>query len=274
MNDTVEIEYRDKLGEEFGAIFHRLRIHWAFSVMRSKEFEALFSDAATVELLSAIGGGGFIRDIQNILWDDLILRITRLTDPIQTARKDNLTVRKLPEFCENGLRSEVEDLVKSAGQRTAFARDWRNQHISHTDLTRAIDPDVEPLAPASLQQINAALNAIHAVLDRISSCLLNENIRNDIAYRPRASAFVAYSRQLVEAVKYIDSLIDSSGTAHITDVDVAGDFLRRLGCEPTADQVRQIIELRDAGRRFKAVPSQGRRSNRRGTLYSRHRHTG
>ena len=261
MNDTAENKYLDKLGDDFGSIFHLLQIHWASAVMRSKEFQALFSDAATVELLNAIGGGGFIWDIQHILWDDLILRITRLTDPIQTGRKDNLTVRRLPEFCKNGLRIEVEDLVKSADQCTTFARDWRNKHISHTDLNRAIDLDIEPLALASLQQINVALNAIHAVLDRISSCLLNENIHNDIAYRPRAGAFVAYSRQLVEAVKYIDSLIDSGGTRRITDVDVASSFLRRLGCEPKEDQVRQIIELREAARRFKAVPSRGKRSN-------------
>ncbi len=221
----------------------------------------LFSGAATVELLNAIGGGRFIWDVQHILWDDLILRITRLTDPIETARKANLTVRRLPGFCENELRSEVDSLVKTAVQDAEFAHQWRNKHISHTDLMRVIEPDVEPLAPASLQQINAALNAIHAVLDQISSCLLNENIHNDIAYRPRAGAFVAYSIQLVEAVKYIDSLIDSSGTRRITDVDVASGFLRRLGCEPKEDQVRQIVELREAARRFEAVPYQGRRSN-------------
>ena len=62
---------------------------------------------------------------------------------------------------------------------------------------------------------------------------------------------MCYATQLVDAVQYIDSFIDPSGTVAITDSDVASAFLLKLGCRPTADQVMQIIELREAARRFK-----------------------
>ena len=95
MSDKVKQEYVDKLGEEFGAVFHGLWNDWAWGVMRTQEFRVLFNNAEDVELLNAISGGGFLWDIQHILWDDLILRVTRLTDPSHTGHKNNLTVRML-----------------------------------------------------------------------------------------------------------------------------------------------------------------------------------
>ena len=252
MSDTVRQEYQDKLGAKFGAVFCDLRNDWASGLVRANEFRELFSNAERVELLNAISGGGFLWDMQHILWDDLMLRVSRLTDPIQTAGKDNLTVQLLPPFCvEPQLREEVRILADAAVEATKFARDWRNRHISHADLARAIEPNAEPLAQASLGQVAAALDAVHAVLNVISVRKLNAEIMNKVVFPPRARAFVCYATQLVEAVRYIDSLIDPSGTVPITDSDVISAFLLKLGCRPTAEQVMQIIELREAARRFK-----------------------
>ena len=252
MSATVKQEYQDKLGEKFGTVLHGLGNEWAWGRMRTDEFRQLFSSAENVGLLNAISGGGFIWDVQHIFWDDLMLRLCRLTDPPQTGRKDNLTVQKLPEFCEDiALRREVKHCVNTAIEAADFARPWRNQRISHADLDRATTSNVEPLAPATLQQVAAAFDAVHAVLNTISVRLLNEEIGNHVVVRPRARAFLCYAKQLVEAVQYIDSFIDPSGAAAITDLGVASAFLLKLGCKPTADQVTQIIELREASRRFK-----------------------
>ena len=154
--------------------------------MRTQEFRKLFSNAEDVELLNAISGGGFLWDIQHIFWDDLMLRVTRLTDPIRTARKDNLTVRRLPDFCTDPeLCNEVRRRVDVAVDAAGFARDWRNRRISHRDLTQAIAPNAEPLAPANLRQVATALDAVHAVLNVISVHLLDEDIGNDVTIRPR-----------------------------------------------------------------------------------------
>ena len=252
MNDKVKQKYQDKLGEKFGAVFHGLRNDWAWGVMRAQEFRELFSNKDHVELLNAISGGGFLWDIQHIFWDDLMLRVTRLTDPIRTASKDNLTVRMLPDFCEDPeLCNEVLELGKDAVDAAGFARDWRNRRISHRDLTQAITPNAEPLASANLHKITTALDKVHAVLNVISVHLLNENIANDALISPRVRAFLSYTRQLVNAVQYIDSFIDPSGKVPFTDHGVASDFLQKLGCKPTIEQVMQLIELREAARRFK-----------------------
>ena len=88
MSNTVRQEYQDKLGAEFGAVFCGLRNEWAAAKMRFDEYRELFSKAEDVRLLNAISGGGFIWDVQHIFWNDLVLRLCRLTDPIPNWRQE------------------------------------------------------------------------------------------------------------------------------------------------------------------------------------------
>ena len=252
MNNTVRQKYQDKFGAEFGAVFCGLRNEWAAAKMRFDEYQELFSSAEDVRLLNAISGGGFSWDVQHVLWNDLMLRLCRLTDPIRTGGKSNLTVRKLPEFCKDQvLRSEVQKRVDTAVEAANFARPWRNQRISHADLAKAISPSAEPPPAASLQQVAAALDAVHAVLNIISIKLLDAEIGNRVIVEPRARAFLCYVRQLVEAVQYVDSLVDPSGSVRVTDLGIARAFLQKFGVKPSAERVKKIIGLRQSARRFK-----------------------
>lgn len=123
MSETSEAlrqRYQAQLGTDFGTSFHGLRSEWAWGLMRVNEFRDLFSRAEDVELLNAITGSGFTWDIQHILWDDLLLRVCRLTDPLKSGRKHNLTVRQLPSFCkhnEPALCDKVQRRVDTAIQR-------------------------------------------------------------------------------------------------------------------------------------------------------------
>lgn len=76
MSDKVKQKYQNKLGEEFGAVFHGLRNDRALALMRLQEYRELFGSNEHVELLNAISGGAFLWDIQHILWDDMMLRVT------------------------------------------------------------------------------------------------------------------------------------------------------------------------------------------------------
>ena len=220
--------------------------------MRRDEFRELFTRAEDVSLLNALTGGGFTWDIQNVLWDDLLLRVCRLTDPPKGAGKHNLTVTRLPAFCEQhgaGLYEQVQHLVHAAVKKAEFARDWRNRRISHSDLARVVGK-ADPLAPASLQNVTSALDAVHAVLNTISNELLNAEIGNSVTGTPRARAFLSYARQLADSVKFIDAVVDPDGAARIADTGIAAAFLDRLGLKPTVQNVRGVIELREAARRF------------------------
>ena len=254
MTNNVKQEYQDALGQRFGAVYHGLWSNWAWALMRLQEFRELFSDATRVELLNAITGGEFFGDIQDLLWDDLILRVCRLTD----NSKRTLTIWRLPSFCKDDptLQKELQKRVQLASDAAKLPRRWRNQRIAHSDLTQVTTPDSQSLPHTNLQQVAAVLDGVHGAINAISRHLLNREIPNHVTVPPRAGAFIAYTRQLVEAVQYIDSLIDPNGNSPITDIDVAGNFLQKVGGKIQNEHVMQIIELREATQRFRHVPRQ------------------
>ena len=101
------------------------------------------------------------------------------------------------------------------------------------------------------------LDAVHAALDAISSAFMDVHISNSVTTNePRATAFLNYAQMLVTAVRYVDSLIDPAGSAPFNNTSVAANFLDKVGCKPTTDQVLQTNEivqifcLRQAARRF------------------------
>ena len=251
--DDAWDRYRTRLGDEFVDAFHGLRNEWAWSVVRRDEFRVLFTGDEGVSLLNALTGGGIAWDMQHVLWDDLLLRVCRLTDRAESGRgKRNLTVRRLPALCEEhgaSLGRQVQALVDDAVEKAQFARGWRNKRISHSDWATFVG-EADPLPPASLQDVTNALNAVHAILNTVSNELLGMEIANDVTHKPRARAFLSYARQLVESVKFIEAVVDPDGATPITDTDIAAAFLDRLGLKPTAENVRGVFDLREAARRF------------------------
>lgn len=250
-SDDVLTNYQDKLGPEFGIVFHGLWRDWVWALMRRDEFRTLFSKAEDVALLNALTGGGFTWDLQTIFWDDLLLRVCRLTDPAKMRNKRNLSVTHLPSFCkqvDSSLYERVNNLVNTADERAEFARDWRNRRISHSDYDRALGKD--DLALASLEKVTLALDAIHAVLDAISDALLESNIANEMIARPRAQAFLAYARQLVDSVKFIDTIATCDSETRLGDNAIATNFLDRLGVEKSLTNIKHVRSLRQSARRF------------------------
>lgn len=250
--DEVLENYKKQLGGEFGTVFHALRTEWAWCMLRRDEYRVLSTNTEDVSLMNAITGGAFTWDIQRIFWYDLLLHVAKLTDPLKSAGERNLTVKQLPMFCKQHsetLYEQVLHLVDEAENEAHFARDWRNRLISHSDLATSVG-EAAPLARASLKDVTNALDAIHAVLTEISKELMDSEIANMISNPPRARAFLAYARQLVDSVKFIDAAIDPDGDSKFTDINSATDFLKRLGLEPSMSNIRCVIELRECALRF------------------------
>ena len=258
MSEALKREYQEKLGEDFGTVLYEVQNDWLTGLVRLKEYRVLFSDHDAVKLLNA-AGGAFMWDVQQILWHDLLLHVTRLTDPATMGGHENLSLQALPPFCERPelqaeypeLQAEVQTLVDRAVTAADNPRDWRNRRISHADLGLAIDPEAESLAPTSLGQVQAALDAVHAVIQTIVGQVVKHDTPNDVVVQPRARAFLAYLKQLVTAVQYVDGIIDPGGNAEITDIGLAESFVTRVGRRPGWNETEQVIELREAARRFR-----------------------
>lgn len=165
--EDVAREYLVRLGPDLGALFHHLRNQTIWLNWKWREYTTLFgSSASRIDLLNR-AAPSFCRVVQDSLWEDTLLHISRLTDPPQSFGKDNLTVARLPALVESEIRSAVDAQLEVVRARAEFARDWRKRHIAHRDLALAMNKPALPLAPASRLLVAEAIEAINVLLNII-----------------------------------------------------------------------------------------------------------
>jgi hypothetical protein len=107
----------------------------------------------------------FFGDLQEVLWNDVLLHLARLTDPPGTSGQQNLTVRQYPRgVARLPILEAMNRALDEVEAATGFARDWRNRRLAHLDLEHARNPSAKPLAPASRADVERALKAIRDVM--------------------------------------------------------------------------------------------------------------
>lgn len=151
------------------SMFHALWQEVAWLHSKWTEYIELFgSKPSRVKLLNN-AAPNFFRIVQDALWEGTLLHIARLTDSPKSAGKHNLTIRQLPELLKDDeLRDSVKQLIVTAVEASAFARDWRNRRIAHRDLELAIEKGIRPLERANGEKVEMALDSISAVLNAVS----------------------------------------------------------------------------------------------------------
>ena len=135
-DSEVRQERISVLGQELGRVFHGLDRELLWVQLKWEEYKALFATSPeSVELLNTLAPF-FWWNIQTVMWEDVLLHISRLTD----APKKRLTVKQLPNLCrdDESVREELEKRIADAVSATRFARDWRNRRIAHRDLETAL----------------------------------------------------------------------------------------------------------------------------------------
>jgi hypothetical protein len=166
----VRDEHLSVLGQDLGSLYHALYNEVTWLHAKWNQYRILFAESpARIELLNDVAGF-FFRVIQDVLWEDIVLHLARLTDPPQSVGKDNLTLLRLAEAVkEPALSLEVKNLAEQAKAAADFARVWRNRHLAHRDLALAVDDRATPLPGISREKIDRALAGAGAVLNKIES---------------------------------------------------------------------------------------------------------
>jgi len=108
--------YVDKMGQALGTQFAALWQEVAYLHIKWAEFVDLYgTKPARIELLNR-AAPKFFRMIQDLLWEETLLHIARLTDaPSSAGKKSNLTIRNLvPLVDDAGPREAVAEAVQRA----------------------------------------------------------------------------------------------------------------------------------------------------------------
>lgn len=158
------------MGEELGVLFHRLAGELTWLCWRWNEFEQLFGEKKSrIDILNR-SAPFFFYIVQQVLWDEALLGISRLAGPASSMGHANLAVRRVaPLIPEEGLREEVEALIRTMDDACRFASPWRNKRIAHRDLDLALGSNAEPLPAVEKRQVDEAIEAITAVLNHVQA---------------------------------------------------------------------------------------------------------
>jgi hypothetical protein len=104
-------------------------------------FEELYATEGRLELLR-VSAAGFFSILQDVLFDDVLLAISRLTDPRGFGNRENLTLDHLGEYLGRaGLTTEqtrFEAILAQLRIDAAAIRTLRNKVLSHRDLAAAL----------------------------------------------------------------------------------------------------------------------------------------
>jgi hypothetical protein len=168
--EQVREKHLRNMGLDLGPVYHELSNELAWLHAKWNQYRQLFGHSRKrVDLLNSVANH-FFRIVQDALWEDIVLHLARLTDPLKSSGKANLTLRRLPAHISDAtLKVEVEKLIDVAVSTSIFARDWRNRKLAHIDLALALRTGVEPLAGVSRENIEGALSAFRAVLNRLAT---------------------------------------------------------------------------------------------------------
>ena len=157
-NDERRDAYMAAMGPELGDQFHRLENERVQLQLKWNEYVSLFgTKPERIDLLNAAAPAFFAR-LEDVLWDDALLHISRFLDGEVVAAKKTLTLQRLPRLVDQQIRPLVTSLLDECRQKCKALKGWRDNRIAHRAL------EVKPLPPASRATVEDALKAIASVL--------------------------------------------------------------------------------------------------------------
>lgn len=132
-------------------------------------FSQLYEDEKTVDLLND-SAPTFFGFCQNIFLNDIILSISRLTDPPKIGSKENLTLGKILDSIDpifSQLKAELVKTLETVDESCDFARKHRNRRIAHTDLKTHFQDHPELLSSITKEKIEKALLSLRTFVNKV-----------------------------------------------------------------------------------------------------------
>lgn len=167
MSENVE-KILQAISDELG----NLHLKWLFFLQLYDEKEEI------IDLLNE-SAPMFFGVCQSIFLNDVILSISRLTDPSQTDNKANLTLEQLLDAIDpscNQLKTELKAILSHIKCNSDFARVSRNRRVAHTDLKTYFQEHPEPLPDTTKEKIEEVLFGLRDFINKVELHFLQREI--------------------------------------------------------------------------------------------------
>ena len=183
-DDQAKQAHIERLGDDLGSIFHELWNEVAWLYMKWGEYVELFGNKPSRIDLMNQAAPMFFWMVEYSFWENVLLHISRLTDPSKSCGRENLSIQSLSSLVDVNIKIAIDNQISDAIAKSSFCRDWRNRHIAHRDLKLALGKQVKPLTPASRAMVGDALDSIAKVLNIISEYYMQSTIGFDVMSEP------------------------------------------------------------------------------------------
>lgn len=158
----------------------------------------LFSQEENTKLLSELAQASF-QMIEESLRDDLTIAICRLSDPPQSLRNDNLSLRTLIERLHEP--GNVTELLKDFLEACAPVREIRNKRIAHNDLNTKLHPRVTPFAGVGRKEMARIVQLAEQILNWVIQRYVDVEYRFEILSPGGADDLIFWLKAGLEAEK-------------------------------------------------------------------------
>jgi hypothetical protein len=178
--EEVKQEHLQAFGPTLGPLYHELYNEVILLHLKWLEYRKLYAKSEKrIELLNETAAF-FFGVVQEVLWGNVLLHITRLTDPPIQGKFKNLTLLCLPDaVADQALADDLRVLVAASLDQSQFARDWRNKRLAHIDLSLAVDAKATPLPGVSRQNVEDALASFRQIMNRLHWAFFQSEVAFD-----------------------------------------------------------------------------------------------
>lgn len=153
----------------------------------------------------------FFALMQDILWDNVLLSINRLSDPPESRRGNNLSIAQLHKRVKKSIDENTS--IKICRILSSFKNisnnnfvPHRNKRIAHFDLNLSISEKVHSLPEISREKIETALYLIREYLNTIENYFdLGEVLYKDVIVNDDAEDLIDI---LEKGLGYQDNLME------------------------------------------------------------------
>lgn len=133
--------------EQLGFVFEDLRGHVMFLHMKWKVYRDFYQSQESLDVINELVPGVF-NVLEHTLRTDIIITLCRLTDPITTGKKQNLTIDRLladvQPLAPDWLNDRLRQIHTKLQAQVKPVRELRNRVVGHNDYRTALSTHPDP----------------------------------------------------------------------------------------------------------------------------------
>lgn len=192
MSDDYFEKCKTKMGHEFGSVFYSLSNELVSLTSKWNEYKTLYENQSRVELLNK-AAPYFAFLVQNVLWENIILNIAKITDHVKKGNDKSVTLLLLNGYLKDRefqkyIKPKLTKVVKTAG----FSRELRNQWLAHKDFNRAIGQSGITLKWPNAKMINEFLSSSYELMNAFEQKYLGSTTMYELSDHSGGSLSLLY----------------------------------------------------------------------------------